>query len=113
MSNNLPYVIKQIMKLYYVDTITYVNEKRNYISITVHVIFSPKEVNPITPEVIKSYGVVDYYKDHKEIGERFLFGNNQMPILSYITDTTSLDNFLDEVVEKAADEKYDEVKKYY
>jgi hypothetical protein len=106
MSDNLPYVVKQVLKLYDVDTKAFVNKKHNYISITVHVIFIPKKENPLTPNKVGCYGVVNYYKKGSKLEEMILPNELVIPILSYVDDNTSFNDFVESTIRDIADKEY-------
>jgi hypothetical protein len=106
MSNNTPYVVKQVLKLYDIESIAFVNKKRNYISITVHVIFTPKKISSISPTNVKCYGVVNFYKKGNKLEEMMLNNESEMPILSYIDDKSSFYNFVEEKIRDVADKEY-------
>lgn len=110
MSDNIPYVVKQIMKLYDISHLTYINKKRGYISITVHIVFTPKEVNVMSPKKAASYGVVNYYMRNRRIEELMHVGDRDIPILSYVNDIDSFHTFLEDYILKVADEAYNEMK---
>ena len=106
MSDNLPYVVKQVLKLYNVETHAFVNKKRDHVSITVHVIFVPKKENSITPKKVGCYGVVGYYKKGSKLEEMMLNNELEMPILSYVDDNTSFYSFVEETIKSVADKEY-------
>jgi hypothetical protein len=109
MSDNTPYVVKQILKLYDVETMSFVNKKRDYVSITVHVIFTPKKESSISPKSVKCYGVVNYYSEGRRLEEMMLTSELEMPILDYVDDKPSFYNFVEKTIMNGADEEY---KKY-
>ena len=107
MSDNIPYVVKQVLRLYNLDTVSFVNDKNNgYISITVHVIFSPKIKNSITPKNVRCYGVVNYYKKGRKLEELMHISGREMPILDYIDDMPSFYSFVEKKIIESADIKY-------
>ena len=107
MSDNTPYVVKQILRLYDIETIAFANKKSDYISMTVHVIFTPKKVSAISPKSVKCYGVVNYYKKGKRLEEMMLATELEMPILDYVDDKVSFYNFVEELIRDGADKEYD------
>jgi hypothetical protein len=106
MSNNTPYVVKQVLKLYDIESVAFVNKKRNYISITVHVIFTPKKISSISPTNVKCYGVVNFYKRGNKLEEMMLNNESEMPILSYIDDKSSFYSFVEDKIRDVADKEY-------
>jgi len=108
MSDNIPYVVKQVLKLYDVETHAFVNKKRDHVSITVHVIFVPKKENSITPKKVGCYGVVGYYKKGSKLEEMMLNSELEMPILSYIDDKSSFYSFVEGAIRDVADDKYND-----
>jgi len=106
MSDNLPYVVKQVLKLYDVDTKAFVNKKHNYISITVHVIFIPKKESSISPKKVGCYGVVNFYKKGSKLEEVMLNSELEMPILLYIDDKPSFYSFVEDTIRDVADKEY-------
>lgn len=106
MSNDSPYVVKQILKLYDIETISFANKKSDFISMTVHVIFTPKKVSSISPKSVKCYGVVNFYKKGKRLEEMMLTSELEMPILDYVDDKPSFYNFVEEVIRDGADKEY-------
>jgi hypothetical protein len=111
MSDNLPYVVKQVLKLYDIETHAFVNKKRDHISITVHVIFVPKKVNSISPKKVGCYGVVGYYKKGSKLEEMMLNSELEMPILSYVDDKSSFYSFTEEIIRDVADKEYKDYNK--
>lgn len=109
MPDNSPYVVKQVLKLYNIETIAFANKKREYISITVHVIFTPKNKSSISPKSVKCYGVVNYYEKGNKLEELMHTSELEMPILSYVDDNTSFYNFVEEIIRKVADEEYEKL----
>ena len=110
MSDNIPYVVKQIMKLYDISHLSYINKKRGHISITVHIVFTPKEETVMSPKKAASYGVVNYYRHNRRIEELMHVGDRDIPILSYVNDIDSFHTFLEDYILKVADEAYNEMK---
>jgi hypothetical protein len=113
MSDNLPYVIKQVLKLYDVEAWAFSNKKRDlsnkkrdHVSITVHVMFTPKKESSISPTNVKCYGVVGYYKKGSKLEEMILNSELEMPILSYVDDKSSFYSFVEEKIRKVADKEY-------
>jgi hypothetical protein len=106
MSDNIPYVVKQVLKLYDIEVLTFTNNKRDYLSITVHVIFTPKKISSISPNSVKCYGVVNYYKKGRRLEEMMLNTEKEMPILSYIDDKSSYYNFVENKIVGVADKEY-------
>lgn len=103
---NLPYVVKQVLKLYDVDTKAFVNKKHNYISITAHVIFTPKKESSISPNRVGCYGVVNYYKKGRKLEEMMLPNELVIPILSYVDDSSSFNDFVEDTIVDVADKEY-------
>lgn len=110
MSDNTPYVVKQVLKLYDISHLAYINKKRGHISITVHIVFTPKEETVMSPKKAANYGVVNYYKNGRKIEELIYVGDKDMPILSYVTNNESFHKFLEDSILEIADETY---KKHY
>jgi hypothetical protein len=110
MSDNIPYVAKAVLKLYDISTPTFVTHKRNYIVISVHVILTPKEESSISPRSVRCYGVVNYYTKGRRLEEMMLTDLESIPILSYIDDNKSFYDFIENIIMKVADEKYDTIK---
>jgi len=108
MSDNIPYVVKQVLKLYDVETHAFVNKKRDHVSITVHVIFVPKKENSITPKKVGCYGVVNYYKKGSKLEEMILTSELEMPILSYVDENKSFYDFIEDIIKNVADDKYND-----
>jgi hypothetical protein len=111
MSDNTPYVVKQILKLYDIETHKFVNKKRDYISITVHVIFTPKKESSISPKKVGCYGVVGYYMKGSKLEEMMLNSELEMPILSYVDDKSSFYSFTEEIIRDVADKEYKDYNK--
>ena len=109
MSDNLPYVVKQILKLYDIETHAFVNKKRGHISITVHVIFTPKKESSISPKKVGCYGVVGYYKKGSKLEEMMLNSELEMPILLYIDDKPSFYSFVEDTIRDVADKEYNKL----
>lgn len=109
MSDNTPYVVKQVLKLYDVGSMAHPNKKRGYISITVSITFTPKKESSISPKSVSCYGVVNYYMKGKRLEELMLTSELEMPILDYVDDKPSFYNFVEELVGDVADKEY---KKY-
>jgi hypothetical protein len=115
MSDNIPYVVKQVLKLYDISHLTYINKKPNklingYFSITVHIVFTPKEETIVSPKKAASYGVVNYYRNNRRIEELMHVGDRDIPILSYVNDIDSFHKFLEDYILKVADEAYNKMK---
>jgi hypothetical protein len=106
MSDNIPYVVKQVLKLYDIENHAFVNKKRDHISITVHVIFVPKKVSSISPKKVGCYGVIGYYKKGSKLEEMMLNSELDIPILSYVDDKDSFYSFVEETIRDVADKKY-------
>jgi len=106
MSDNTPYVVKQVLKLYDIEALAFSNKKRDHISITVHVIFTPKKESSISPTNVKCYGVVGYYKKGSKLEEMMLNSESEMPILSYVDDKSSFYSFVEDKIRKVADKEY-------
>lgn len=105
MADSSPYVVKQILKVYNMDSLAFAHKKRGYVSITVHVIFTPKEESSISPKSVRCFGVVNYYKKGRKLEEMILPSEREMPILSYINDNLSFYDFVEEFIIKKADEE--------
>jgi hypothetical protein len=116
MSNELPAVVKQILKLYDMEVNTVVIPTKSYsktktIRIKTTITFTPKEVISITPETVESYGVFDYRVDSSRLFFDMVYlRDSDMPILSYIDDDYGLDVFLTEIVESETKKKFEEVR---
>jgi hypothetical protein len=115
MSNELPVVVKQVLKLYDMDVNTVIVETKTssrgkYVRIKTTITFTPKEISSITPETVKSYGVFDYRKDSRVFLDMVYLRNSDMPILSYIDDDYGLDVFLTEIVETESEKKFEKVR---
>jgi hypothetical protein len=106
MSDNTPYVVKQVLKLYDIESFAFSNKKRDHVSITVHVIFTPKKESSISPTNVKCYGVVGYYKKGSKLEEMMLNSELEMPILSYVDDKSSFYSFVEDKIRKVADKEY-------
>jgi hypothetical protein len=115
MSNELPIVVKQVLKLYdmEVDTViveTNTNSRGKYVRIKTTITFTPKEINSMSPETVKSYGVFDYRKDSRLFLDMVYLRDSDMPILKYIDDDYGLDVFLTEIVETESEKKFEKVR---
>jgi hypothetical protein len=107
MSDNTPYVVKQVLKLYDMSHLEYVYKKPLHVSITVHIIFTPKKESSISPKKVSCYGVVNYYyRKGGKLEEMMLISELEMPILSYIDDKPSFYSFVEETIRDVADKKY-------
>jgi hypothetical protein len=106
MSDNTPYVVKQVLKLYDIEALAFSHKKRDYVSITVHVIFTPKKESSISPTNVKCYGVVNFYKKGSKLEEMMLNSEAEMPILSYTDDKSSFYSFVEEKIRKVANKEY-------
>lgn len=116
MSNELPAVVKQVLKLYNMEVDTVVMPTKSYektktIRIKTTITFTPKEVNSISPETVESYGVFDYRIDSSRLFLDMVYlRDSDMPILSYIDDDYGLDVFLTEIVETETKKKFEKVR---
>jgi hypothetical protein len=116
MSNELPIVVKQVLKLYdmKVNTViveTNTNSRGKYVRIKTTITFTPKEVNSISPETVESYGVFDYRIDSSRLFLDMVYlRDSDMPILKYIDDDYGLDVFLTEIVETESEKKFEKVR---
>jgi hypothetical protein len=115
MSNELPAVVKQVLKLYDMDVNTVIVETKTssrgkYIRIKTTITFTPKEINIMSPETVESYGVFDYRKDSRLFLDMVYLRDSDMPILSYIDNDYGLDVFLTEIVETETKKKFDKVR---
>ena len=115
MSNKLPFVVKQVLRLYDMEVNTVIVDTKNssqgkYVRIKTTITFTPKEINSISPKTVKSYGVFDYRKDYRLFLDMEYLRNSDMPILSYIDDDYGLDVFLSEIVETESDKKFEKVR---
>jgi hypothetical protein len=115
MSNKLPFVVKQVLKLYDMEVNTVIVDTKNssqgkYVRIKTTITFTPKEINSISPKTVKSYGVFDYRKDYRLFLDMEYLINSDMPILSYIDDDYGLDVFLSEIVETESEKKFEKVR---
>ena len=115
MSNELPVVVKQVLKLYDMDVNTVIVETKTssrgkYIRIKTTITFTPKEINIMSPETVESYGVFDYRKDSRLFLDMVYLRDSDMPILSYIDNDYGLDVFLTEIVETETKKKFDKVR---
>ena len=115
MLDELPAVVKQVLKLYNMEVNTVVipksYAKTKTIRIKTTITFTPKEINIISPETVESYGVFDYRNDSSRLFLDMVYlRDSDMPILSYIDDDYGLDVFLTEIVETETKKKFEEVR---
>ena len=115
MSNDLPVVVKQILKLYdmEVDTVVMPSEvglRQHFIRIKTIITFTPKEFSNISPEKVKAWGVLDYRKDSELFLDMVYLRDDDMPILPYIDDTYNLDEFLEKIVKTESKKKFEELR---
>ena len=112
MNDSIPYSVKVILKNYDIEINSFANYKRSlkHISITVRVLFIPKEISVVTPVTVAALGAWIYYKDHKKFYDIILPHDKNMPILKYVDNDNSFEDFLMDIIEKSADEKFEEVK---
>ena len=115
MSNELPYVVKQVLKLYDMDVDTFimpseVGSRQKFIRIKTTITFTPKEINTMSPEKVEAYGVLDYKKDSELFLDMVYLRDNDMPILPYIDDTYNLDEFLEKIVKTESKKKFESVR---
>jgi hypothetical protein len=115
MSNELPIVVKQVLKLYDMEVNTVIldtktNSQGSVVRIKTTITFTPKEVSSISPETVESYGVFDYRKDSRLFLDMVYLRGSDMPILAYIDDDYGLDVFLTEIVETETKKKFDKVR---
>ena len=116
MSNELPPVVKQVLKLYDMDVDTFimpseVGSRQKFIRIKTTITFTPKEFNNITPKKVESYGVFDYRVDSSRLFLDMVYlRDSDMPILAYIDDDYGLDVFLTEIVETETKKKFEKVR---
>ena len=113
MSNELPAVVKQVLKLYDMSVDTSVKSRiikdldnDDFIRIRANILFKPKEYNSITPESVLIWGVWDYYKYKIDFHDMIYLRDIDMPILAYIDDDYNLDEFVTEVARNAANNKF-------
>jgi hypothetical protein len=116
MSNELPIVVKQVLRLYDMEVNTVVIPTKSYaktktIRIKTTITFTPKEVSSISPETVESYGVFDYRVDSSRLFLDMVYlRDSDMPILKYIDDDYGLDVFLTEIVETESEKKFEKVR---
>jgi hypothetical protein len=115
MSNELPIVVKQVLRLYDMEVNTVVVDTKTssqgkYIRIKTTITFTPKEISSISPETVESYGVFDYRKDSRLFLDMVYLRDSDMPILKYIDDDYGLDVFLTEIVETESEKKFKKVR---
>ena len=115
MSNELPIVVKQVLRLYdmSVDTVvvdTKTSSQGKYIRIKTTITFTPKEISSISPETVESYGVFDYRKDSRLFLDMVYLRDEDLPILPYIDDTYNLDQYLENIVKSESKKKFESVR---
>jgi hypothetical protein len=115
MSNELPIVVKQVLRLYDMEVDTFimpseVGSRQKFIRIKTTITFTPKEFNNISPERVEAYGVLDYRKDSELFLDMVYLRDNDMPILPYIDDTYNLDEFLEKIVKTESKKKFESVR---
>jgi len=109
---NENYVIDHILKLYDLDIKSSYNyRKGNELShpklrVTTEVIFTPKKITTMTPEVAIAKGVWEYgyniskYRYSDSFENMIYIRKEEMPILPYIDGTYELDNFCEKITKK-------------
>jgi hypothetical protein len=109
---NENYVIDHILKLYDLDIKSSYNyRKGNELShpklrVTTEVIFTPKKITTMTPEVAIAKGVWEYRFDKWRPGYSDSFEDmrritkDKMPLLPYIDGRYELDNFCEKITKK-------------
>ena len=115
MSNELPVVVKQVLKLYDMDVDTFImpseiGSRQKFVRIKTTITFTPKEFSYISPEKVEAYGVLDYRKDSELFLDMVYLRDNDMPILPYIDDTYNLDEFLEKIVKTESKKKFEELR---
>jgi hypothetical protein len=116
MSNELPTVVRQVLKLYDMEVNTVIldtktNSQGSVVRIKTTITFTPKEVSSISPETVESYGVFDYRVDSSRLFLDMVYlRDSDMPILRYIDDDYGLDVFLTEIVETETKKKFEKVR---
>lgn len=113
MSDNIPYVVKQVLRLYDMSVDTSVKSNivkdlhdDDFIRIRANILFKPKEYNSITPESVLIWGVWDYFKYKIDFYDMVYLRDTDMPIIPYIGDEFTLDEFVTEVARNAANDKF-------